>query len=276
MRSEGEKYRFGYQGEFAEQDDETGWNAFELRMYDSKIGRWMAPDPYRVGYSPYIGMANSPISRIDVDGGCPDGDCPEDYWNFGEVIDLESVTIHATQSWTEKIGSFISSLDFVAEGNASLDIGLRARFKGNIAGWVSITADVNVVNLNLASGVADLTNLGSKDAYSYDYAGRDGYFISNSIGVTVKTALPNKPGVGFYAEQHQRVHGAGQTEGYGKSLEWDLLLISGRTKDKKIPGRTPYGAFNVGKKKDFIGIDVGAGAQLILGFDVGIKVGFNY
>jgi len=38
MRSEGEKYRFGYQGEFAEQDDETGWNAFELRMYDSKIG----------------------------------------------------------------------------------------------------------------------------------------------------------------------------------------------------------------------------------------------
>jgi RHS repeat-associated protein len=36
-----EKYRFGYQGQFAEMDEETGWNAFELRMYEPVIGRWM-------------------------------------------------------------------------------------------------------------------------------------------------------------------------------------------------------------------------------------------
>ena len=40
-------YRYGYQGEFSEEDEETGWNSFELRMYDPIIGRWMAPDPYR-------------------------------------------------------------------------------------------------------------------------------------------------------------------------------------------------------------------------------------
>ena len=27
-------YRYGYQGQFAEEDEETGWNSFELRMYD--------------------------------------------------------------------------------------------------------------------------------------------------------------------------------------------------------------------------------------------------
>ena len=31
-----ENYRYSYQGQFAEQDDETGWNAFEARMYDGR------------------------------------------------------------------------------------------------------------------------------------------------------------------------------------------------------------------------------------------------
>ena len=33
-----EGYRYGYQGQFAEKDDETGWNQFEAWMYDSRIG----------------------------------------------------------------------------------------------------------------------------------------------------------------------------------------------------------------------------------------------
>ena len=40
-------YRFGYQGEFSEEDDETGWNQFELRMYDAIIGRWISIDPMK-------------------------------------------------------------------------------------------------------------------------------------------------------------------------------------------------------------------------------------
>ncbi|NJN28643.1 MAG: RHS repeat-associated core domain-containing protein [Cyclobacteriaceae bacterium] len=63
-----EKYRFGYQGQFAELDEETGWNSFELRMYTSVIGRWMAVDPARQYYSAYLGMGNNPITRFDPDG----------------------------------------------------------------------------------------------------------------------------------------------------------------------------------------------------------------
>jgi RHS repeat-associated protein len=68
-------YRFGYQGQFAELDEETGWNSFELRMYDAVIGRWMSPDPYRQFASPYVGMGNNPMKYVDKDGGCVGPDC---------------------------------------------------------------------------------------------------------------------------------------------------------------------------------------------------------
>ncbi|MEM9859852.1 MAG: RHS repeat-associated core domain-containing protein, partial [Bacteroidota bacterium] len=67
-----EYYRYGFQGEFAEEDSETGWNSFELRMYDPVISRWLVPDPYKQFWSPYMSMANDPVNRVDPDGGCVD------------------------------------------------------------------------------------------------------------------------------------------------------------------------------------------------------------
>jgi RHS repeat-associated protein len=63
-----EKYRFGYQGQFAEMDEETGWNAFEARSYDPVIGRWMRPDPAREFWSLYLAMGNDPVLFVDPDG----------------------------------------------------------------------------------------------------------------------------------------------------------------------------------------------------------------
>ena len=66
-------YRFGYQGQFAEDETEqTGYNDFELRLWDSRIGRWTSTDPYGQFHSPYIGMANNPIMYVDPDGGFTD------------------------------------------------------------------------------------------------------------------------------------------------------------------------------------------------------------
>lgn len=47
-----------------------GVSSFELRLWDSRIGRWLSPDPYRQYHSPYIGMGNNPIAKVDPDGGC--------------------------------------------------------------------------------------------------------------------------------------------------------------------------------------------------------------
>lgn len=65
----GEPYRYGYQGEFAETDPETGKPAFQLRLWDGRIGRWLTTDPYRQFNSLYLGMGNNPINGVDPDGG---------------------------------------------------------------------------------------------------------------------------------------------------------------------------------------------------------------
>jgi len=76
-------YRYNYQGQ--ELDKETGKHAFELRLYDSRINRWISPDPYGQYDSPYMAMGNDWINGIDPDGGCyiknEDGSyskCPEE------------------------------------------------------------------------------------------------------------------------------------------------------------------------------------------------------
>ena len=66
-RHGGSSYRYAYQGQ--EKDEETGWEAFELRMYDGRVGRWMTTDPYSQYHSPYLAMGNNPIRMIDPDGG---------------------------------------------------------------------------------------------------------------------------------------------------------------------------------------------------------------
>ncbi|HEY3402416.1 MAG TPA: RHS repeat-associated core domain-containing protein [Ohtaekwangia sp.] len=69
QKTDESKYRFGYQGQFAEKDDETGWNHFELREYDPTIGRWLVPDPFRQHASPYVAFGNNPVNKIDKNGG---------------------------------------------------------------------------------------------------------------------------------------------------------------------------------------------------------------
>jgi RHS repeat-associated protein len=64
-----EDYRFDYQGQYSEKDDETGWNAFQLRMYDAWVSRWISTDPYGQYHSPYVGMENNPVRGVDPDGG---------------------------------------------------------------------------------------------------------------------------------------------------------------------------------------------------------------
>lgn len=73
---EKEPYRFGYQGEYSEEDEETGFNTFEARKYDARINRWLSVDPMRQYYSGYVGMGNNWMNKVDPDGRCDE--CPKD------------------------------------------------------------------------------------------------------------------------------------------------------------------------------------------------------
>jgi RHS repeat-associated protein len=59
-------YRYAYQGQ--EKDSETGKEAFQLRLYDSRINRWLTTDPAGQYHSPYMAMGNNPINGTDPDG----------------------------------------------------------------------------------------------------------------------------------------------------------------------------------------------------------------
>ena len=53
--------------------------AFELRHWDGRLGRWLSPDPYGQYASPYIGMGNNPVNLTDPDGGFASGPGDTEY-----------------------------------------------------------------------------------------------------------------------------------------------------------------------------------------------------
>jgi len=66
LNSINNNYRYAYQGQ--EKDPETGKEAFELRLWDSRVGRWLTTGPAGQYNSPYLGMGNDPIDGVDPDG----------------------------------------------------------------------------------------------------------------------------------------------------------------------------------------------------------------
>ncbi|AUC14672.1 hypothetical protein BTO06_05745 [Tenacibaculum sp. SZ-18] len=70
ITQDGEVYRYGYQGQ--EVDQETEKEAFQLGLWDARIGRWLTTDPKHEFASLYLGMANNPLNKIDPDGGSTD------------------------------------------------------------------------------------------------------------------------------------------------------------------------------------------------------------
>jgi RHS repeat-associated protein len=91
-------YRYGYQGEFAEKDGETEWNSFELRQYDSEIGRWLSTDPYGQHHSPYLAMRNNPVNYFDKNGGW-------DSNNIGAIIGTTVAAAGAVAEIADGVGS---------------------------------------------------------------------------------------------------------------------------------------------------------------------------
>lgn len=108
----GEPYRYAYQGQ--EKDPETGKEAFQLRLWDARIGRWLTTDPKGEFSSPYLGMGNNPLNKIDPDGGSTAS--PETIYKFGnktvEVKDGVNRTVLVDAEGFAKAQEFASMGDF--------------------------------------------------------------------------------------------------------------------------------------------------------------------
>ncbi|MDD2345629.1 MAG: hypothetical protein PHI36_05500 [Bacteroidales bacterium] len=68
-----ERYRFGFGGKENDNEIQDSGNSYDFgaRIYDSRLGRWLACDPLMAKYpslSPYAFCANNPILFVDYDG----------------------------------------------------------------------------------------------------------------------------------------------------------------------------------------------------------------
>ncbi len=175
-----EQYRYAFQGQ--EKDPETGKEAFQLRLWDGRIGRWLTTDPYSEFHSPYMGMGNNPISVIDPDGGCTT--CPDDakigdtfshseYGNltftdtgwaspeFGNILDdvmisgqgsgLSGIAGVRFEQWKQIEPEFIRSRNEFGKGAFGIAIGLPTAVIGGLSGGL---AAASYLHTNISAALA--------------------------------------------------------------------------------------------------------------------------
>lgn len=141
-------YRYAYQGQ--EKDTETGKEAFELRLWDGRIGRWLTTDPAGQYASPYLGIGNNPISRIDPDGG------------MDEESRTEEMIVTPEGSWSDSFRSGYKWFDWnvltpINDTFNPLAWGVNA-VMGATTGYDSVGRKVN--NYNIAEEILKLATFG--------------------------------------------------------------------------------------------------------------------
>jgi len=93
-------YRYAFQGQ--EKDVGTGKEAFQLRLWDARIGRWLTTDPAGQYASPYLGMGNNPVIGVDPDGGYV-------YYYGYKLTEEHFLNVLATVIGSETLKSYILS-----------------------------------------------------------------------------------------------------------------------------------------------------------------------
>jgi RHS repeat-associated protein len=185
-----EPYRYGYQGQFAEKDNDTQFNIFDLRMYDARIGRWISPDPYGQFASPYVGMGNNPVSGTDPDGGF----CPE-------CVTIEGGTFEAVEISAPRIGS-ISGLEripmtpitfanngaYYQDANKTwnfVDPNNRKFYEYTKDGW-QLYRDEGKMEELTAKGLANFSEKSQQAVYNATIFVAEGEIIGAGVQVTLK------------------------------------------------------------------------------------------
>jgi RHS repeat-associated protein len=127
----GESYRYGYQGQFAEEDEDAGWVSFELRNYDARIARWTSIDPADQYNSPYMAMGNDPVNMIDPDGAFA-GPINPLIWGriMGEIVSAYyEYNMEPVEIFIEDFIELVTPDDFEAEISFGAGTGALAEFE---------------------------------------------------------------------------------------------------------------------------------------------------
>ena len=180
----GEQYRYGYQGEFAETDEETGKPAFQLRIYDPRINRWISPDPAREFHSPYLAMGNNWVNTVDPDGGCTT--CPENA-KVGDTFQHADygVVTYSKNGWSTADGAGI--LNDIVIGGRDIQT-TNAGITYPIFLGTSLKAGATISAGTLTMAVAAPVVLFKGDKFDmYNAFAQEGKYYSEGLSWTIKS-----------------------------------------------------------------------------------------
>lgn len=288
---EGE-YRYAYQGQ--EKDPETGMEAFELRLWDARIGRWLTTDPAGQFHSSYLGMGNNPINGIDPDGGLFGRIRAWTYklFNGGSIFKND----YDQWVWSSGVGEMTGDMN----SGFNIDIGSSRNFGYGGLGKISYemtslnvktNLDVGFQNVNdkgisgyslkaltfdIASSNLDFMNRTS----SFDYIGKNGEVKGRLMSMSSEsTAFDAKAGFKYTAKDFIRtglIYGKASAATIGNIMPTNISL-----EGKAAVGR-PFleGKMEVDSKKSNIKIHLGFQEEWSKSyglpfFGIGGKVGFN-
>ncbi len=217
------EYRHTYQGQ--EQDEETGKEAFELRLWDARIGRWLTTDPYRQFDSPYLGMGNNPVRFIDPDGGyCEDAQgnhipCPDGYSYFEGPTENSALFVNG-RFWGEILPEI--SLNSNSNAMALNDNGFSLN--------QNITMDPISGLVNGRPDIGEIQAIILHRTVSSNYPGgwmktktktKGAHFFIDKDGTTYQTASMDKSVAHIYSSSSKQMY----PEYYGKLLNTNTVGI---------------------------------------------------
>jgi RHS repeat-associated protein len=251
-------YRFGYQGQFAEDETgETGYNSFELRLWDPTIGRWTTTDPYGQYFSPYLGMGNNPIVFTDPDGG---------YSKIGSWIRMifNGGYNHHYNEAMDEWGYYTSEMN---EGSFDLDFIANYGVANSEGGsWVSDAWDWTKDHFYIGAE-GEIT-------YGVQLAGKINKAVGLNLNIASQTVLEGKiSNKGSYANSYPIVPLAHMDK--GKALDFGVGWIVGGNYNwniengKHTSSQLGLGIYGFGG--NIIWNDSGV-TNLFLGFELGGKV----
>ena len=278
-----DSYRYLFQGQ--EHDDEINGGvgtsyAFEYRIHDPRIGRFLSIDPLAAKYaynSPYAFSENRVIDGVELEGlelGGLMAQKGEAMWNY------------FTNEVSEAFRPVMKLIDehVVLEGSLTVSAGVAAEVKLKEASLVDVGAKVNLYSVDLWSGKADFTDPRNPASYSSTHVG-DGRQtrVTQGIGITAKEKVFDRFGVEADAS-HQWQTSSNTLSAESNHQNTSSLTLGYELFNAKKQGPVPApdlakakgeakGKASADPKACSYCLDLGAKAQLILGVEVNLKVG---
>lgn len=286
-----DSYRFGFQGQ--EKDDEvygaTGTSyAFEYRMHDPRVGRFLSLDPLAAKYSwnsPYAFAENKVIQFVELEGletGTPPLNDQEPFGGDNAVTRAIDDVVEYGLEKLDELSQWWDQADFTIQGDANLTFGPAIKAEGKAAGaaiGVGIGKSYTLAGTKFTAQTGDpRPGVPQEGGTRLNW---DTYYYGEGNQQRVNQFIAAKVVVGgesSFTYNKDMTTGAVTNGQQTTSINYAVLKVTRAENVASIPTSTgSMPVVNPGSTppSTFVGVDFGVDLRLLIGVDASLKVGFT-